>query len=125
MDRYAAVSDRFDINIEAVCSADAWGLDCVPAIVAGDDAYDLLAPLGRNALEIALRGLVYDWARLPYIDVTQTRWDDEARESFTIHNRLYTMTVDLCYKALGGTFCLMFNKNLLNAYTIAYPYDDC
>ena len=56
--RDRAVEERFDVSITlAMVSADEYGMDCVPTLLAGDDAFDLLAPHGRFAFEIALQGL--------------------------------------------------------------------
>jgi len=122
--RNLAVADRFNIGISFAYSADEYGMDCTPSILAGDDAYDLLAPHGRFAFDIALQGLSYEWNLLPYVDLNQPWWDKGARESFTIHDKLYTTTGDICYLSLGQTFCLFFNKNLFDEYQIAYPYQD-
>ena len=122
--RNLAVADRFNINISFAYSADEYGTDCTPSILAGDDAYDLLAPHGRFAFEIALQGLTYEWNLLPYVNLDQPWWDKGARESFTIHDKLYTTSGDICYLSLGQTMCLLFNKNLFDEYQIAYPYQD-
>ena len=121
--RDRAVEDRFDVSITvAMISADEYGMDCVPTILAGDDAFDLLAPHGRFAFEIALQGLTYEWGLLPYVDLDKDWWDPGARESFTIHDKLYTTTGDICYNNLGQTFCFLFNKTLFDEASIPYPY---
>lgn len=121
--RDRAVEDRFDVSITVgMVSADEYGMDCVPSILAGDDAFDLLAPHGRFAFEIALQGLTYEWGLLPYVDLDKDWWDPGARESFTIHDKLYTTTGDICYNNLGQTFCFLFDKTLFDECGIAYPY---
>ncbi len=47
---------------------------------------------------------------------------DGAIESFTIHDKLYTTTGDICYNNLGQTFCFLFNKTLFDEASLAYPY---
>ena len=121
--RDRAVEDRFDVSITVgMFSADDYGMDCVPTLLAGDDAFDLLAPHGRFAFEIALQGLTYEWGLLPYVDLDKDWWDPGARESFTIHDKLYTTTGDICYNNLGQTFCFLFNKTLFDEASLAYPY---
>jgi len=121
--RNLAIEDRFNITFQCIYSGDnGFGADCVPALIAGDDAYDLLAPHGRNAFDIALQGLAYEWNNLPYVDLSREWWDANINDSFTIHGKLYTTTGDICYNSLGSAACLFFNKTLFDDYNMEYPY---
>ena len=122
--RNMAVEERFDVSFLCIHSADAeYGTDCTATIIAGDDAYDLLAPHGRFAFDIALQGLTYEWGNLPYVDLNREWWDANINKSFTIHDKLYTTTGDICYYSVGSAACLFFNKSIFDEYKIAYPYD--
>lgn len=123
-DRNRAVEERFEITITATKSVDNLGIDCLPTILAGDDAYDLIAPHGRQAFTVVLQGAALDWNLLPYVDLDREWWDQGARENFTIHDKLYTMIGDISYLNLGYSFCMMFNKNLFDANGLEYPYQD-
>ena len=87
--RNMAVADRFNIGISFAYSADEYGMDCTPSILAGDDAYDLLAPHGRFAFDIALQGLSYEWNLLPYVDLNQPWWDEKAIKQLSLNGKIY------------------------------------
>ena len=120
--RNRAVEERFDITITSTQSVDNNGTDCLPTILAGDDAWDLLAPHGRSAFTIVLQGAALDWNLLPHVDLDREWWDQGARENFTIDDKLYAMIGDISYLNLGYSFCMMFNKDLFDANNIQYPY---
>lgn len=123
-ERNRAVEDRFGIKFEAVYSANANGNDCAATISAGDDAYDLIAPHGRYAFNMAIQNLMLDWDKLTRIDLTREWWDQDARENFNVGGKLYTMIGDISYLNLGYSFAMVFNKDLFDNNSIAYPYDD-
>ena len=120
--RNRAVEERFDITVTSTMSIDNNGTDCLPTILAGDDAWDLLAPHGRQAFNIVLQGAALDWNLLPHVDLTREWWDQGARENFTIHDKLYAMIGDMSYLNLGYSFCMMFNKDLFTANNLEFPY---
>ncbi len=121
--RNRAVCERFNVEMEAIFSADNNGTDCLPTILAGDDAYDLLAPHGRSAFTLILQNVALDWDRLTCINVEQPWWDQDARRNFTIKGKLYTMNGDISYLNLGYSFCMVFNKNLFDDNGLEYPYE--
>ncbi|MGM9653074.1 MAG: hypothetical protein ACI3XP_05500 [Eubacteriales bacterium] len=122
--RNRAVSERFNVEMVGILSANNSGTDCLPTIQAGDDAYDMIAPHGRNAFEMVLQNVMLDWDYLTRIDLTREWWDQDARENFTVAGKLFTMIGDISYLNLGYSFAMVFNKNLFDDNNIPYPYDD-
>lgn len=120
--RNRAVEERFGIIVTSTMSIDTNGTDCLPTILAGDDAWDLLAPHGRQTFNIVMQGAALDWNLLPHVDLSREWWDQGARENFTIHDKLYAMIGDMSYLNLGYSFCMMFNKDLFTANNLEYPY---
>lgn len=126
--RNLVISERFDINI--IFNYDESGnttytTTAVNAILADEDANDLLALHGAFAFNHAKEGYVVDWkTELPYIDLEKPWWDHDFSDNMAIAGRLYAMTGDISYLSIGATFCLVFNKNLFNEYLIEYPYKD-
>jgi len=58
--------------------------------------------------------ILYDLNKISTIDFTNPWWDQNAREDLSIANRLYFMCGDLNTYDNDGTWCILFNKNLLN-----------
>ncbi|MBQ8508879.1 MAG: hypothetical protein IJ493_03130 [Clostridia bacterium] len=94
------------------------------SILAGEDAYDVILPHGRYAFSVyAMNSLGLDWhTALPYVDMDQPWWSQDARDNFTVSDKLYAMVGDISYYALGCTKCMLFNKNLFDEYGWDYPY---
>ena len=60
--RNQIVSERFGVNFTLIESSNTnYELDGVNAILAGDDAYDLIAAHGHAAFTYAQQGLLLDW----------------------------------------------------------------
>ncbi|MBQ8510433.1 MAG: extracellular solute-binding protein [Clostridia bacterium] len=122
--RNRTVSERFDVTFELIKSSNNnYETDGVKSILAGDDAYDIIVPHARAAFKYAEQGLCLDWnVDLPYVDLDKPWWDQDARDSFEINGKLYTMVGDISYQALAQTDCVLFNKALFDKYQEEYPY---
>lgn len=122
--RNQSVSERFGVNFELIKSSNNnYETDGVNSIVAGEDAYDIIVPHARAAFVYAEQGLCLDWNdNLPYVDLDKPWWDQDARKSFEINGKLFTMVGDISYQALAQTDCMLFNKNLFDKYNEEYLY---
>ena len=122
--RNRAVCERFNVEFELIKSSNNnYETDAVSSIVAGDDAYDIIVPHARAAFVYAEQGLCLDWkTQLPYVDLDKPWWDQDAKKSFYINGKLFTMIGDISYQALAQTDCMMFNKKLFDKYNEEYPY---
>ena len=89
---------------------------------ANDSAYDLYFAKG-SCNGLASGGYLYDITSVPYIDLSQSWWDQTAICGLTIGNRLYVATGDITSSSLLTSACLVFNKKLFADYDIAIPYD--
>ena len=122
--RNRAVCERFNVEFELIKSSNNnYETDAVSSIVAGDDAYDIIVPHARAAFVYAEQGLCLDWkTQLTYVDLDKPWWDQDAKKSFDINGKLFTMIGDISYQALAQTDCMMFNKKLFDKYNEEYPY---
>ena len=121
--RNQAVEEKLGVKLVKVESSDAnYAGDGKNSILAGDDAYDLIMPHTRTAFGYAEEGLCLDFNDLRYVDLDKPWWNADARESFTINDKLYVMTGDISFQLLGQSMCLFFNKTLLDRYNEEYPY---
>lgn len=121
--RNRAVADRFNIEFDFVKCGDSYGADAINTILAGDDAYDVMLPFARYAFKYGMQGLALNWnTDLKWIDLDAEWWEQDARESFEIMGKLYLMTGDIDYGALGLTKCIFFNRAIFDEYGWEYPY---
>ena len=125
--RNLAVSERFNVTF-------AYNIDnpditsnrsAIDAIRAGEHANDLLALHGATCFSYAKEGLLLDWNNyMAYNDLTKPWWDQDYRTNTSIGGRLFSMTGSISHYSIGGTFCLFFNKDIMNRFGIAYPYQN-
>ena len=122
--RNLAVSERFDVTFELIRSSHHnYETDGIAAILAGEDAYDIIVPHARAAFIYSEQNLCLDWnSELPYVDLDKPWWDQDARESFEINKKLFPMVGDLSYQALAQTDCVLFNKAIFDDFGEEYPY---
>ena len=81
-------------------------------IAAGEDAYDIMFTVDRDALTIAQAGNIVPITSLPYIDVTREYWSQSINEDISMLNRLYFSYGDFNLSGYEGVNTLMFNKTM-------------
>ena len=123
-ERNSKVSEKYNISIvHSESSSTNTETDAKDSILAGDDIYDLVMAHGRSAFAYANQMLVLDWNKdLPYVDLDNEWWDQDAKESLSINNKLFVMICDISYCSMGAANLMLFNKEMLDAYSIEYPY---
>ena len=121
--RNATVADRFNIAFEMVRASDIYGGGAEKAILAGEDAYDLLICHARRCFYYAQSAMALDWNELKWVNLDQPWWYDDAREAFSFYNKLYAMIGDISYLNLGASDAMLFNKALASDYGFENLYD--
>ena len=121
--RNLAVSEQFNIKFVADENETSGGTGAATVIQAGDDAYDMIVCHARATFAYATKGLTLEWNKqLPYVDLDAEWWNQNARENFTICNKLYSMTGGISYNGYASTKVTYFNKNLCKDLGMEYPY---
>ena len=124
--RNLEVSQRFGVNIKFnfdTTGNTTYKTTAVNSILAGDDVNDVLGLHGAFAFNYAKENYLIDWKTdLPYVDLNKPWWDSDFAGNMAIANRLFAMTGDISHLSIGATFCLVFNKNLFERYSLEYPY---
>lgn len=123
-ERNSLVQEKYNITMTYQTSSHSnYDTDAVSTILAGDDAYDLIIPHGRAAFEYANQGLLLDWnTQLPYIKLGSAWWNQDARHSLSINNKLYVMIGDISHNCLSAANVMLFNKKMFNDLSFSYPY---
>ena len=126
--RNLKVSERLGVNFKVIPSEAAdsnGGTGATKTILAGEDAYDIVVPHARNSIDsYGFKGLAYNWLTdLPWVDLSQPWWSQDAIENLSIGGNLYSMVGDISYMCTGACNVMLFNKKLLDDIGADYPYE--
>lgn len=124
--RNTYIEDTYGIEIkEKVMSAGSdKGLSAIRTAVLSNSAdYDAAFICGYAASELARGGMLYDLNQIPYLDLTQPWWDQKANEDLMIYDMLFYTTGDISTASNDATYCIYFNKDLVEEYNLTSPYD--
>ncbi len=84
------------------------------AVTAGVTDYDAVMTGINRGCTLGADGLVYDLKEIPYIDLTQSWWDQGVTAGTSIGGKVYIATGDITIVDNDATWTLMFNKKLAN-----------
>ena len=126
-ERNARVEDRFGVKIteERTANTGAMLTTIRDNASLGEQKYDLVMPYMTDAATLAVEGLFYDLNSTGDIAFDGPWWDQSAKETLSIDNKLYFITGDLCLLAYDCTHCMVFNRDLadeqgVNPYQLVY-----
>lgn len=123
-ERNSRISDRFGVNFVLFRGSDFVGLSAQDAILAGEDAYDIVVCHARTTSTFAINDYFLEWnTELPFINLDKPWWNQDARKNLSIANKLYTCAGDISYQNLGATDAMLFNKQLFKDMKIEGIYD--
>ncbi len=91
-------------------------------IWAGDDTYDAAVVSGWDGCSLMNSMLLVDLRTIPNLDLSHEWWDQNAAKDFAIGSKLYIAVGDLLISDKDGTWIYTFNKNMVDAFGIEYPY---
>ncbi len=122
--RNLAVTERFDVKLDSVFHAEGnLAAQAKLAVNAGDDAYQLVTGhiiyLGQSVKD----GYMYNLNKIPHLNFDQPWWSDSTVEDLTYNGKTYLGIGDMLVSAVASTCCMLFNKNLAEAYGIPEMYD--
>ena len=123
--RNKKVEERFNISIDTIFYPLNDNLTSVSkSILAGDDAYDVIAMHGAYAFAFGAE-IAIDWfSNMPYINFDAPWWPEDIVKNLSAFGKLYCTTGDISYLGLNSSGCMMFNKDLFKNLGIDYPYED-
>ena len=115
------------LNVEIAYLYKEYGTNIVNTVIkdnaAGDCSYDIVLPWGgrSNAPNLILQNQLYDWNKVPYVDLEADWYNQTANDAYTVNGKQYLCVSDLTYP-LHNTFSILFNKDLFTDYGLDYPY---
>lgn len=93
------------------------------AVTAGDDAYDLIMLTCPDALTWWQESLLIPFDDVPNINLAKGYWDQSINESLSLGGVHYIAEGAFNLDIYDLTFCLLFNKTLIEQFDLASPYE--
>lgn len=89
---------------------------------AGESPYDLiLFQATTNVSTLIMQNQIYDWNKIPFIDLQADWYNQSANDAFTVNGMQYLAVSDLSYP-VQQHFRYLFNKDLCRNLGLDYPY---
>ena len=128
--RNLQVSDKFNVEISEIHhmgnanGGTGKGLKFVQqSVQAADNLYDLALMCTYDCSTLAAGGYLLDMmTEVPYIDLSKSWWDQKAVHDLAIGKKMYYSTGDITMIDNECTFCLLFNKQMIEDYSLDDPY---
>ena len=93
------------------------------SITAAADDYDIFTD-GLNSLAaLVTQNLIMDFNDIPTIHPENEWWDQGLYKDLSVGGGSYMMTGDISVMDNYGTWCYLFNKQLIQDYSLESPYD--
>ena len=118
--RNRAIEERFNIKIVGNIAEDNGGEAKI--IMAGEDAFDVASVRCTHALTMWEDHLVINIEDIPNIDLTKPYWSQSINESISLANQKYVAIGAFDMNVYDLTFCLLFNKNLAESFSLGNMY---
>jgi hypothetical protein len=121
--RNLAVCDRYNFKMEEYGAESGEPVsDAEKAVTAGEDTYDVILA-GATINSMITKGMLYDLYNVPYMDLSQPWYDQNANSSLSIANKLYVSCGDLNIMDNDATWSILFNKRLAEDLGLGNFYD--
>ena len=123
-ERAMKIKDHLGVNLVEVDAGD-W-TEYVGTIIrtaqGGWDRYQLVsASVLQGVGELLASGVMLDFAEIEGVNLDAPYWDRAYMEDLTIQDQYLVGYNDFC---LSNPCCMVFNKDLMNEYSLTAPYDD-
>lgn len=80
--------------------------------VTGDEAYDMIMQICRNAYSLTLTGMLCDYDRLEYVDIDKEYYFDQVNRQFSIGGKTFFAYGADSLNVLAQANCLIYNKRI-------------
>lgn len=88
------------------------------SIIAGDQAYQLLANYAYTSYIAISNGLCANWTELEYVDLDQPWWNKLSNDEATINGKLFAAVSDFSVSAMLYTYSMFVNIDLAQNWNI-------
>ena len=122
-DRMLEAHFGISIHYDDVLDSQMYGKTAA-SIQAGDDTYSLiLGGLSGAGLSFMKNELLYDLNTIDTLDLSNTWWNKNSVETFTINDICYMATGAITNRSVYAPYAVLFNNRLLEACMLDSPYE--
>ncbi len=115
------VEERLNITISEITSDSV--NDPKVAMLAGEDAYDIVTHGAARAIGYAKEKLTYILDDLTYVDLDRPYWDADVASQLSINNKNYFLTAPFNLQIYDFMTVLAFNKEMVTNFELSNPYE--
>ena len=94
----------------------------IPFITAGDDTIQVANVFCVDAPTLLGKGYAFDYADVPYVDLSKPYWDSGVNESLSLGGMRYAAIGDLSISTHDLTYILLFSSALITENNLENPY---
>jgi len=126
--RNQAVEERLNITLKSF-NAEGWEAyntavaNLRGSIMAGDNAYDIIAGWSARIPQLSIEGLFLNFHDVEYIDMEQPWWVQSLLTELEVAGTLNFLTGDIALSLLDAAFVIYFNKVVEANYEIESLYE--
>ncbi len=122
--RQLTIEEQFNVKIGTHDTGGNWDevANAVKvATAAGTGEYDLaLAHTFIGLTGLMSQGYLYDWNKVPVVDMTRPWWNHNIADTMTIGGKLFVNSNDFIYQR---PMVIYFNKDMITDFSLESPYD--
>ncbi|MCL2813193.1 MAG: hypothetical protein FWD23_01190 [Oscillospiraceae bacterium] len=119
--RNKKIEERFNINFVTVPVVSP-EKEALKAVRAGDDALDLVVTHMIELAGSSLSNPYLDWNSLPGDILSRIWFLQDAVKEMSVNNKLFVVPGEYCLSILYNSYCMYFNKTLVQNHGLENPY---
>ena len=93
------------------------------SVLSGVDEFDLYCSMAADAGGAVLKNLFINWYDVPNVDFSKPWWSPSCANELTYDGKAILVVSEFNRSATSSIFCMIFNKNLANAYDMGNLYE--
>ena len=119
-ERCRAVEEQYDVKVTDNHGSLA---QAKKSIAAGDDSFGVTFATLTDIMSCVTAGYAVDIETMPYIDLSASWWDQNARRKLSFCGKLYYTFSDLIFLQLDNCRAFYFNKKMIDDFGLENPYE--
>ena len=122
--RNNAVENRFNVDIKVVYNGTYQEINdyVSKTVLSGTDEFDLLMGMVMSTGGLVTKNLFLNWYDIEHVDFSKPWWYESNSTDLTYDGKNLISISHLNRTAVGGAYCLYFNKDLAAAYDLGDLY---
>ena len=93
------------------------------SVTAGTDDYDTVTDGLASASPLVAQNMLLDYRNISTVHADQPYWDPQIYDDCAVMGRTFFMTGDISIMDNKGTWCMLFNKDMIIDNGLESPYD--